>query len=150
MLIRNLALAGLVVLLPLSAALAASEERAGRYVMTETADGFLRLDTVSGDVSLCSDRAGVWACELLPDDRKIYEDEIASLAEENDVLREELGKEPQAAASGDEDRLPTDEELDQVFGTMEGITERFARLMKKFQKEVEELNQDEPGTDQGI
>ena len=38
---------------------------AGRYVLSAARDGFVRLDTVTGTVSHCSQQAGVWHCDTI-------------------------------------------------------------------------------------
>src|SRR5262245_24198435 len=51
----------------------------GRYSMSPVADGVLRLDTRTGQVSLCRQRNDSWVCEATADDRAAYEKEIARL-----------------------------------------------------------------------
>ena len=84
----------------------------GRYSFTKVADGLLRLDLQTGQVSLCSQRAVGWACQAAPDDRAVFETEIARLRTENAALKKELiahnlslpsgaVAEPPAAGNGD-------------------------------------------------
>jgi hypothetical protein len=84
----------------------------GRYSFTKVADGLLRLDLQTGQVSLCSQRTVGWACQAAPDDRAVFETEIARLRSENAALKKELiahnlalpngvMAEPPAAGSGE-------------------------------------------------
>jgi hypothetical protein len=41
----------------------------GRYAMSATPDGVLRLDTRTGAMSTCSNSAAGWACYAIPDER---------------------------------------------------------------------------------
>jgi len=41
----------------------------GRYTLQQVPEGALRLDTRTGEVSLCSKRDASWSCRLLPDER---------------------------------------------------------------------------------
>ena len=41
----------------------------GRYTLNKVAEGFVRLDTKTGEVALCSQRAVGWACQAAPEDR---------------------------------------------------------------------------------
>ena len=59
----------------------------GRYMFNKVAEGFLRLDTQTGQVSVCSQRAIGFACQAVPDDRTVLENEIARLRTENAALK---------------------------------------------------------------
>jgi hypothetical protein len=65
---------------------ATPDSAGGRYVFNKTADGVVRLDTQSGQVALCSQKAVGWACEAVPEDRAVLENEIARLRAENGAL----------------------------------------------------------------
>src|SRR5215813_8003401 len=54
------------------------------------ADGVLRLDTRTGQVSQCSRSDIGWACKVVPDERSALETEIARLQGENTSLKKEL------------------------------------------------------------
>ena len=43
-------------------------EEPGRYAMTPAGDGFLRLDTATGAVSICRQKLDAWTCEGVADD----------------------------------------------------------------------------------
>ena len=55
----------------------APDSAGGRYMFNNTADGVVRLDTQSGQVSLCSQKGVSWVCEAAPEDRAGLENEIA-------------------------------------------------------------------------
>jgi len=67
----------------------AAEGDNGRFAFKEVPDGLLRLDSRTGQVSLCS-RVSEWACRTLADDRAALESEIGRLLDENAALRKEL------------------------------------------------------------
>ncbi|MBZ0217988.1 MAG: hypothetical protein K8F25_15635, partial [Fimbriimonadaceae bacterium] len=62
----------------------------GRYEMERTQDGYVRLDTQTGAISLCHRKNSGWACEAVPDDRLALEEEIERLDRENSKLREQV------------------------------------------------------------
>src|SRR5580658_8651134 len=69
----------------------------GRYMFEKQPDaqgqdhvGYLRLDTQTGEVALCSQRSVGWACEAAPEDRAVLENEIARLRAENAALKKEV------------------------------------------------------------
>ena len=124
----------------------AQETAPGRYTMTPTAEGMLRLDARTGAVSLCSNDSGAWTCKSVPDDRMALENEIDRLSEENAKLRAELGKparegEDEADHTGREGQdsrrwLPNDQDVEE-FMTF------FEKMMRRFKELVESLQQDE-------
>jgi hypothetical protein len=59
-----------------------------RYSFHQVADGFLRLDSQTGAVALCSQQPVGWACLVAPEDRATFESEIARLRQENAALRQ--------------------------------------------------------------
>lgn len=60
-------IAAAAIALMLSSTLPSLAEEPGRFALVPAGEGFLRLDTASGAVSLCSRRSIGWACEQLPD-----------------------------------------------------------------------------------
>ena len=65
------ALIGWCLLGPALADDATPDNEGGRYVFSKQADGVLRLDKQTGDVSLCAQRTVGWACQAAPDDRAV-------------------------------------------------------------------------------
>ncbi|HTP91084.1 MAG TPA: hypothetical protein VMJ52_05080 [Xanthobacteraceae bacterium] len=94
-----------------------------RYTFNKVESGFVRLDTQTGAVSLCSQRTVGWACQAAPDDRAVLESEIARLRTENAALKQDIlshglplppGAMAQAPLSGDNSvtlRLPDDADV---------------------------------------
>ncbi len=79
--------AGFCLMAPALADDAMPENDGGRYTFSKVADGFLRLDTQTGEVSICSQRTVGWACQAVPEDRAMLEREIARLRHENAALK---------------------------------------------------------------
>jgi len=117
---------------------AAKDPQPGRYAMQPTDGGFLRLDTATGDVSLCTRAGASFECKPVKDDRDIQA-EIARLAEENKALKaeikkldEQLGLEGGARPSRKLE-LPSEEDVDKAFSYLE-------RMFKKFREKLKELD----------
>jgi hypothetical protein len=66
------------------------ESEEGRYTFNKTTDGFIRLDMQTGEVSTCTQRTVGWACQAVPEDRAVFENEIARLRTENALLKRDL------------------------------------------------------------
>jgi hypothetical protein len=125
-----------------------AEERGGRYVMTPTEGGFLRLDSQTGAVAICQRNSGKWSCDAVPDDRHALEGEIERLNAENKSLNvaikrlEELlalpdsdNKGPSAQKGGPRLQLPSEEDVDRAMTYIQ-------RMMRKFQDKLREMEQD--------
>jgi hypothetical protein len=67
-----------------------SEADDARYSYHRVDDGFLRLDLRGGGVSLCHHHAFGWSCEVLPEERGAFEQQIARLRSENAALKRSL------------------------------------------------------------
>jgi hypothetical protein len=108
----------------------------GRYSMQQTPDGFLRLDTRTGKVSLCTVREGSARCALAADERDAYEREIARLKAERDAAKAggklADGKSAQDKSAQDKSsgpRLPTDDEIDRTLSVMQKIWRGMNRII---------------------
>ena len=125
----------------------APDTEGGRYVFSKQASGYLRLDTHSGEASLCSEQPVGWACQAAPEDRAIFEREIARLQNENAALKRTLlahglslppGVAPDAGAAqnGLTLRLPSDAEVDQAIAFVGHVWQRFLDALARAQKQV--------------
>lgn len=112
----------------------AHAEGEGRYRMERTEAGFVRLDTVSGDISLCREQDGQIVCRMAADERAAFEKELDLLAKRIEAL-EKGGTTGQTAAKPS---LPTDEEIDRTMSIMEKMMKRFMGIVKNLEDGAEE------------
>ncbi len=94
--------------------------------MTAAEGGFLRLDTLTGAVSLCSAKDGRPACRTGADDVAALESEVSRLQQENGELRNKL-----ADSAAQAPALPDDEAFERTLS----FAERFMRRMMKIVRE---------------
>ena len=133
-----------------SAQPATPDSENGRYSFNPVADGVLRLDTRTGQISQCSRNNAGWTCKAVPDERSSLESEIARLQGENATLKKELlarglpvpgvPSPPAAKPSEPELKLPSDAELDKVMSFLEKVWRRLLEMGKEVQKDVERKN----------
>lgn len=121
-----------------------------RYVLSDTGDGWLRLDRSNGRVSLCEDTNGRMICLPVPDAATAYEMEIERLLSENAVLEArvaELEAELTARAplvddlpsTNDEKSLSESEkEFDQMMDLTERAMRRFFGMVRTLQDEFDD------------
>ena len=62
----------------------------GRYTLSPSGDGVIRLDTRTGTVSNCNNSPAGWACYAVPDERTAMDAEIGRLQAENEKLKAQL------------------------------------------------------------
>jgi len=125
----------------------------GRYIFSKQADGFVRLDTQTGEVALCSQKAVRLACEAAPEDRAVWENEIARLRSENAALKKEIlsrglplppgamPEPPEAQNSGPQNagstlRLPSDADINRMIAFADRVWHRLVEALERAQKQV--------------
>ena len=120
-------------LLALPLVLAASQSQAveitGRYVLEKVEQGFLRLDSVTGVMSLWSAPSGVWECKAVKDEGLDGNEELLRLRAENEQLKTRIAE---LEKGGAPTKLPSDQEVDRmmdIFGKMFDRFLDFAREM---------------------
>ncbi len=105
----------------------------GRFSMTPTQGGFLRLDKQTGAVSFCTVENGLSSCRISADERATFESEVARLRGQiADLKAAQMGAAPGGSAP------PEDEEFERALS----FTERFMRRMMRVLKE--EASGDKP------
>jgi hypothetical protein len=119
-----------------------------RYSFYKVADGFLRLDTRSGEVALCSMQPVGWACLAAPEDRAVLEDQIARLRQENATLKQQLLAHglplptgmpaPPRSDNGHELtlRLPDDADLDRMVAFVGRVWHRLVETIANAQNQL--------------
>ncbi|MCP8896274.1 hypothetical protein KYK29_15190 [Shinella daejeonensis] len=114
-----------LVMLILAATDPAAAGGEGRYRMEKTGDGILRLDTATGEMSLCRERDGQIACRMAADERAAFEAELERLTDRVEALEKAV-----AASADAKARLPTDEEIDRTMSIMEKMMRTFMGIVK--------------------
>jgi hypothetical protein len=140
----------------------APDNENGRYALSPTPDGVIRLDTRTGAVSTCNNNGVGWACYAVPDERKAFDEEIGRLQAENAKVKAEVEKlkaelatrapadealpkpdspkkaEPKTAESERkiEIPLPSDRDMDRVMTFLEQAWRRLVEMANRMQKDV--------------
>jgi len=133
---------------PAWAGQATPESEDGRYTFSKVADGFIRLDMQTGEVSSCSQRAVGWACQAVPEDRAVLESEIARLRAENALLKRDIlsrglplpaGAMPEPPLQRDDARVPRQRggsDLDRMMAFVGQVWHRLVEAIARAQREV--------------
>lgn len=133
------------------AALAADDEKFGRYTMQPTEGGFIKLDTLTGVSSFCTKQADAWSCAAMPDGQQAMRDQIETLESEKKKLQEDVRRledafglsEPGASTTPDKPdeppapkaEIPKAEDVDKMFDYLESMVKKFKERIERLQKE---------------
>jgi hypothetical protein len=132
----------------------------GRYALSTTSDGVLRLDTRTGAISTCSNSGAGWACYAVPDERAALDVEIGRLQADNEKLKKELAsREPVVTGKIEEPMpksdslkksepkiaegerkleipLPSERDMDRMMSFLERAWRRLIEMANRVQKDV--------------
>lgn len=149
MLVTNMVMATIMMMTASSAF--AAQPPGGRYTMTPTEGGFIRLDTHTGAVSICKNTGTTVVCELAKDSQTRSAKQIEDLEKENQTLRAEVerleqhfGLGPEGAKPNDLNppvppsstfKVPREEDVDQMFNYIEGMLKKFRERMRKLEQQ---------------
>lgn len=125
---------------------------AARFSFERSNDGFLRMDTQTGQVAFCAPRSAGWTCEAVLEERTALELEIGRLQDEVADLKRELaelheppppprppadlaprppGKEGDAVI-----KLPSQEDIDRATAALQRAWDRVVDMISNFKKDL--------------
>lgn len=111
---------------------ASAADDAGRYRLERTDGGFVRMDTLTGQMSFCTQQAGGLDCKAAADERPASAAEIDRLSRRVEALEARLAE---LDAAKPQNALPTEEEFERTMGFMERFFRRFIGIVQDFQPE---------------
>ena len=135
---------GAVIMVAGGAAMAQSlvpQSAASRYSMQPVDGGVARLDTQTGEISLCQVEGGQMRCETSEEERALLEDRIRKLSDEVATLKDGRPagddtaplsiQRPPAPLAPTEKILPDDAELDRALNQMKHIFRTFRDIARE-------------------
>jgi len=129
-----------------------------RYSFHRMGEGFVRLDSRTGQLAQCGWAATGWSCKMVPDERSALESEIGRLQRDNAELKKSLlsrglelpsgivAEAPVASPvppanvpdpSAKEPKMPSDAELDRAFSFMKNVWRRLVDMMVDLQRDIQ-------------
>ena len=118
-----------------AALLPATAQEADRYTMEKSANGFVRMDRKTGEMSICEERSGQLVCKLAADERSAFQDEVERLQDRVSGLEKRVAEIETVSRLKPQGVLPTEEEFEKSLGYMERFFRRFMEIVKDFDQD---------------
>lgn len=119
----------------LLAAPALAEDAAGRFRLEKTDQGYVRMDTQTGAMSVCNERDGQLVCRVAADERSAFQDEIDRLQGTVKTLDARVTKLENSLSARLESKLPSEEDFNKTMSYMERFVRGFMGIVKDMDKE---------------
>ena len=139
----RIALISPFLLLPLLADASAAEP--DRYRLEKTPNGYVRMDTRTGEMSICQEKWGELVCRMAADERTAVHDEMERLQTELKALDDQLAtvkaledrvaKLENSVTAKIEQSLPTEEDFNKTMSYMERFFRSFMGIVRDFEDE---------------
>ena len=102
---------------------AAASELTGRFVLEKLPEGYLRMDTETGAMSICAPKSGIWQCTGIKDD-------MLALLAENTRLKQRLNELEQSRFSL---TIPSDRDVDKLLDMFGKMVDRFVEFSQRIE-----------------
>lgn len=137
--ITALALSSMAIGLAMSATGAVAQDT-NRYRLEKTDNGFIRFDTQTGAISVCTGAESQLICKMTADDRAAYEHDLGQLQDRVKKLEDRLAalENKGTTASG----LPSEADFEKSMSYMERFLRRFMDIARSFDSEPEKTSTD--------
>ena len=139
-------------LLLMSLLAGASAAEPDRYRLEKTPNGYVRMDTRTGEMSICQEKWGELVCRMAADERTAVQDEMERLQTELKALNDHLAtlkaledrvtKLENSVTAKIEQSLPTEEDFNKTMSYMERFFRSFIGIVEELEDEPK--NQSEP------
>jgi hypothetical protein len=128
----------------------------GRYTFHRMGDGFVRLDSRTGQLAQCGWGPTGWSCKMVADERAALESEIGRLQRDNAELKKSLLSRGLELPSGivaeapppvppanvpdpsaKDPKMPSDAELDRAISFMKNVWRKLVDMMVDLQRDLQ-------------
>ncbi|TIW20147.1 MAG: hypothetical protein E5V65_08925 [Mesorhizobium sp.] len=116
-------------------AASAYSEETDRYQLEKSANGYVRMDTQTGAMSICEERSGQLVCKMAADERAAFQDEIDRLQGSVKALDERVAKLENSLSARLESQLPSEEDFNKTMSYMERFFRSFMDIVKDMDKD---------------
>jgi flagellar motility protein MotE (MotC chaperone) len=122
------------------AALGSSADAAegNRYTLEKSASGYVRMDTQTGEMTICEERSGQLICKLAADERSAFQSDVDRLHATLAALEARIAALENSLTAKLESALPTEEEFEKTMSYMERFFRGFIGIVKDLDEETPE------------
>lgn len=106
-----------------------------RYRLEKTEDGYVRMDTATGAMSICRQDGNDLVCRAAANGGTALEDEIGDLRRQVEALEKRVAGLEGSPTARLEKNLPSEEDFEKSLGYMEKFFRRFMGIVKDFEKD---------------
>lgn len=145
------------VALPLAWSASAGADTPGRYTMSPTEGGVIRLDRETGAMAFCTGKDGEWSCKDMPESENALRKRIEQLEAEKRAFAaerelwagsagENKSETPDTDAPPSAEAVPTppgnlpvpnERDVDKLFDYVEGMVKKFKERIERLEREAE-------------
>ena len=118
--------------LAIASTIPAFSDETPRYRLERTADGFVRMDQVTGHISVCTEQDTGLVCRMAVDDRAAYEADIVALEHRVTALEDKMAALNGAPANA----VDKEAEFETSLNQMERFFRRFLGIVREFSDEL--------------
>lgn len=130
---KGATIASLVAGTMLAGAAAAAETE--RYRLEKSEAGYVRMDTETGEMSICEERSGQLVCRAAADERSALQNDADPLEARVKALENRVEALENSLAARLEESLPSEEDFDRAMGYMERFFRGFLGIVREFDEE---------------
>ncbi len=119
-------------------------DTSGRFTMSPTDGGFVRLDTQTGAMALCTKKDADWSCADMPEGADASRKRIETLESENRMLKDEMKRMDEVLGHGTTGpdgtppkafAMPDEKDVDKAFDYIESMIKKFRERVKKLEEQ---------------
>jgi hypothetical protein len=105
-----------------------------RYTLEKTQNGYVRMNTQTGEMSICEESSNQLVCRAATEERAASKEEIDRLQAKLDAIESRVAQ-LEARPAVPQALLPSEQEFDKSMDYMEKFFHRFMGIMKDFGKD---------------
>ncbi|MEO0542929.1 MAG: hypothetical protein AAFY99_03830 [Pseudomonadota bacterium] len=109
----------------------------GRYILEKTDNGYVRMDTQTGDMALCAEADGQMICRAAADERAAFQQQLDALDARIDRLEKALAAGLSALPRAPSAGLPDPSEFEQGLDYMEQFFNRFRGIIEDTERSTQ-------------
>ena len=110
-------------------------EETERYRLEKSEQGYVRMDTQTGEMSICEERTGQLVCKLAADERAAFQDDIDRMQSKLSALEQRIAAIEENPLMKPQALLPSEEDFEKSLTYMERFFRKFMDVMRDVDKD---------------